>query len=78
MLMLRYLFIVLSILAFMIGLWSIDISVSAMTLGYTLENYFFTDMTPNKIYHLGIFLSMVSFFILVILSNTFTKNERKT
>ena len=59
--------ILMSIFAiFMISLWMIDISSSAMFLGLKIDNIFWKGMDPNSSYHLGLLLAFLCFFFLAL------------
>lgn len=52
---------------FMIGVWTIDISVSAMNMNAIVTSGWF-DRNPTLQYHLGLYLTIISFLLVVFVN----------
>lgn len=59
--------ILLSIFAvFMVSLWLIDISSSAMALNLKIDNIYGKGLDPNLAYHLGLLTAFLCFFVMAL------------
>lgn len=66
--------IVLTII-FMLSLWCIDISVTAMNLGGLMTNGFTGLISPTQTYHVGLCFAIVTFFIMSLMTIRSDKHE---
>ncbi len=64
-LMFDFLFCMFLITIFVLSLWLIDISASALTVGGSVTNIFGVRTDPNFTYHLGFVMAIISFIILI-------------
>lgn len=48
-------------ITFMLGLWMVDVSVTTMNLGVLTNGFLF--LAPEISYHIGILVSIISFFL---------------
>lgn len=53
---------------FMVSIWLIDVSVSALNMGGVLTNGFSGYLDPIKAYHIGIYTAIGSFFMISLLA----------
>lgn len=56
------------VFVFMVGLWQMDMSVSAMNMGSELENLLVTNPDPVFTYHLGLLAAVISFAAVVFIA----------
>lgn len=63
---------------FMVCLWLIDISSSAMSIGHRIDNLFYKGVEPNFTYHIGLLGCFMCFMILnVVLSYKLEESKSK-
>lgn len=68
------LLVVFLTIGFIVSLWTIDVSVSAMKAGGTLTNGFWI-RNPGRAYHIGLWLGIASWFSLAAVSIKFILGE---
>lgn len=60
--------IMICVIIFMVGLWQMDMSVSAMNMGSELESLLVANPDPVFTYHLGLLMAVISFAAIVLIA----------